>query len=328
MSDKFEMSKKGQRKISEFTAQEMLYDYISHKLDSERMEAIENLVKSSREIQDEIHALNKALSYAEHLSQTQVSQKTIDSIKTPKTYIQGFFQKIKWSEWPEGLKLGIEVFVVASLIVLVVISIPWNKVLKYQFWESSQEIITEVQKDFNNALKSEIDLAEKNAAPAELIYQDDNFKATEANLQVTQVDKKIENSIKKPVESVTTKPVETQNPVKVEVTKKSEKSSEPTKGQGFLYRGNIKVSNLDTTTEKFVEKIQEFGGRKAGEVPLGWKKGESTYFHFTIPEAKYEALEGILKEYGKIEMTKEKHERIMPDGIIRLIINVYEDRKQ
>ncbi len=82
--------------------------------------------------------------------------------------------------------------------------------------------------------------------------------------------------------------------------------------------------NLDATTEKFIEKINSLGGRKAGEVALGWKKAEGSYFHFTIPEAKYDELTKYLLEYGQLRITKEKHERAMADGIIRLIITVNE----
>jgi hypothetical protein len=67
------------------------------------------------------------------------------------------------------------------------------------------------------------------------------------------------------------------------------------------------------------------GGRKAGEVPLGWKKGNSSYFHFTLPENKYEELKQFMTTYGTLKIQKEHHERVMPDGIIRLIISVEEN---
>ncbi|MNL61807.1 hypothetical protein D3C87_1857750 [compost metagenome] len=48
------------------------------------------------------------------------------------------------------------------------------------------------------------------------------------------------------------------------------------------------------------------------------------YFHFTLPEAKYAELEAFLATYGKARIGKEKHPRVMPDGIIRLILTVDE----
>lgn len=79
---------------------------------------------------------------------------------------------------------------------------------------------------------------------------------------------------------------------------------------------------------KITEKIIELGGRKAGEVDIGWKKSDTTYYyHFTLPEAKYSELIAFLSEYAKTELTKEKHPRVMPDGIIRLIITL-DEKKQ
>lgn len=94
--------------------------------------------------------------------------------------------------------------------------------------------------------------------------------------------------------------------------------------QGYLYRGQLKVTNVVATTPKLVEFITTLGGRKAGQVPVGWQKGQGSYFHFTIPEAKYEELETFFREYGTLVIAKERHERIMPEGIIRLIIEVEE----
>ena len=95
-------------------------------------------------------------------------------------------------------------------------------------------------------------------------------------------------------------------------------------GGGFLYRGTLKTTNVEATTPKLIEFLAQAGGRKAGQVPLGWKKEQGSYFHFTIPEAKYGELEAFFREYGTLVITKERHERVMPEGIIRLIIDVDE----
>ncbi|MNK99869.1 hypothetical protein D3C87_1202850 [compost metagenome] len=99
-------------------------------------------------------------------------------------------------------------------------------------------------------------------------------------------------------------------------------------GGGFLYRGDVAVTNLAVVGPKITEKINELGGRKAGAVELGWQKtGTSMYYHFTIPEARYQDLLSFLSVYGKPALSKEKHPRVMPDGIIRLILTVDEDKK-
>jgi hypothetical protein len=98
------------------------------------------------------------------------------------------------------------------------------------------------------------------------------------------------------------------------------------KKMGVLYRGTISVTNIQAVTPKLVEKVQELGGRKAGQVELGWFKGDSSYFHFTMPESRYEELQEFFKEYGKLTIQQEAHERVMPEGIRRIIITVYEKK--
>lgn len=104
------------------------------------------------------------------------------------------------------------------------------------------------------------------------------------------------------------------------------KPQDPVAFRGFLYRGRLQVTNVEAVTPKLVEFVNTAGGRKAGQVDLGWQKGQGSYFHFTIPEAKYEELEAFFREYGTLVISKERHERIMPEGIIRLIVEVEEKK--
>lgn len=152
--------------------------------------------------------------------------------------------------------------------------------------------------------------------------------------------KRMASSVAPPVVAANTAPVPakpTVNPETARVaaakavgkdsaTKGTERTtaSEPGATRGFLYRGTLATTNVEATTPKLVEILSQLGGRKAGQVALGWRKGQGSYFHFTIPEAKYEELEKLLREYGTLVISKEKHDRVMPEGIIRLIIEVGE----
>lgn len=108
-------------------------------------------------------------------------------------------------------------------------------------------------------------------------------------------------------------------------TAQSETSPAAAPSVGYLYRGTISLTNIDAAESKITEKIEALGGRKAGSVNLGWKKTDnSLYYHFTIPEARYTELLTFLSTYGTPRFAKEKHSRIMPDGIIRLIFTVDE----
>ncbi len=52
----------------------------------------------------------------------------------------------------------------------------------------------------------------------------------------------------------------------------------------------------------------------------------TAYFHFTMPENNYQQMTDAFKEYGQLKIAKEKHERIMPEGIVRVIITVDEKK--
>jgi hypothetical protein len=95
---------------------------------------------------------------------------------------------------------------------------------------------------------------------------------------------------------------------------------------GYLYRGIIQITNAKAAATKLVEKVTSLGGRKAGEVELGWSKGSGAYFHFTMPESNYQQMTEAFKEYGQLKISKERHERIMPEGIVRVIITVDEKK--
>lgn len=107
-------------------------------------------------------------------------------------------------------------------------------------------------------------------------------------------------------------------------TEKTSGSQDPVLNQGFLYRGVLRTTNVEAVTPKIVEFLAQGGGRKAGQVDLGWRKGTGSYFHFTIPEAKYEELEEFFREYGTLVISKERHPKVMPEGIVRLIVDVEE----
>ena len=74
------------------------------------------------------------------------------------------------------------------------------------------------------------------------------------------------------------------------------------------------------------EKIINSGGKKAGEVELGWMKNETTsYFHFSFPEENKADLENYLKQFGKVQLVYEPHPRLMPKGIKRYIIEIQQN---
>ena len=93
------------------------------------------------------------------------------------------------------------------------------------------------------------------------------------------------------------------------------------KPKGFVYRAFMNLDELDTLGPKITQLIQELGGVKAGEVELGWKKGNSVrYYHFSMPEDSQDKLLEQLQTYGPVRISKDPHPRIMPKGQVRFIL--------
>lgn len=331
--DSIHLSKKGQRVVSEFVGQELLYDYVTLNLDAERTAAIEKLVKESRSLQDDIQKINDGLSYCEHLAETVVADFLVDKVKTPSTYFQVILQKLNVDQWPTGLRLGIEAMVIAAVAVTAAMLIPWQRLTSVPITDVREVVIAEVSHEGAQGIGAEAESGNKSDIEKPL-YSDEgagNVATTVPAVVTTtslpaKVIAKTKTKETTPMPSTTLAAVIANTPTTLVDRAESDGAADTDKtpGQGSLYRGSISVSNLNATTAKFIEKINEFGGRKAGEVALGWKKGNGTYFHFTMPEKQYDALMTFMKDYGQLKIQKEKHPRVMPEGIIRLIITVDE----
>lgn len=295
-------SKVGQRKISSFIGQELLYDYMTDQLDPERKKAVEEFIKEKPEAQIEIKKIQNGIQYLSLLAETQVSEALRKKINQPTSYFQVLLQKIHFDDWPPPARMGLEACLVAFGITAFAVFIPWNRMIDVK-WRSPQVILSEIDK---RLVKKPLEEAEV-GAKEQFSFPDEGSGSEVAKTTTTTL-----LVVTPPSPPVQEKPV---------VAKQA--SVEP-KATGFLYRGTIRMTNPKVVAAKIVEKISALGARKAGNVELGWSKGSGAYFHFTLPESKYEETLEIFKEYGELKIQKEKHERVMPDGIIRLIIDAEE----
>ena len=97
------------------------------------------------------------------------------------------------------------------------------------------------------------------------------------------------------------------------------------KKQGGLYRGVLIVTDLNEVNSKIKDKVVEIGGKKAGEVELGWIKSQGlAYYHFTVPENNVDTVKSFLSQFGSLQIQFENHPRLLPPGIKRMIIEVKE----
>ena len=146
--NKLALSKKGKREISPFIGHELLYDYLTGMLDEERKHAVEDHVKFSRDAQLDLNKIQNGETYSNQLSNTIVSQPIIEQINTSSTYLTTLMQKSNFDKWPQGVKWGLEVLVVVSVIVVLLTVAPWQKILNLSISGGSKEVVlAEVAKE-------------------------------------------------------------------------------------------------------------------------------------------------------------------------------------
>ena len=103
----------------------------------------------------------------------------------------------------------------------------------------------------------------------------------------------------------------------------AEDKKNPPKMAGGVYRAELLVKDFEQSTLFAKEKIINYGGKKAGEVELGWVKNQKTsYFHFSIPEENVEKMKVDFELLGKLEISFHPHPRLMPVGTKRVILEV------
>jgi hypothetical protein len=289
-------------KISEstFFSKELIYEYVNGQVNSDRKKQIEEALEKVPSLQLELKRIQSAKQFLISMRHFEVPVAISERVEEPSA---AWIRSHKWldlSHLPEGLQQAVFALGLVSVLLCILLLVPWHKLKNLSVSKESHEILVMDR----GRSKSQMDLAEaeKNEKP---LFQDEK----------TEV-----------------KNFETNLPARAEGTeyKKDREmgASNEAVTMGFLYRGQMKITNLQVNGKRLTEKIRELGGRKAGEVDLGWNKGPKTiYYHFTIPESRYDELKSFLSLYGQPKINKEKHPRIMPEGIIRLILTIDEERQ-
>lgn len=307
------------REMSDFVANQLLFEYARHTLDKERKKSVEKALESNQELQNEFIRLINGIQYCEKLSETLVNDVAIKQIEQQSSQVNYIVSRLRWHQWPLGFRWLVEAGVVALFLVIVLNVLPLNRIIHLGDGAETQTVIAEVDR-------------KKKASSSEL--PDVNIEKPDfADEEVKQpVEKVTEDRPPTPNVVANEKPVSAQGPktpvkpiaVVATPTPPAEKST-VAKTSGAIYRGQFMVTNAEMVSPKIKEKIKELGGQKAGEVEIGWLKTPNVYyFHFTVPEAKLPELETLLKDFSTGKLVKEAHPRVMPDGIIRLLFTVEE----
>jgi hypothetical protein len=307
----FSLSKKGQRVIDAKTAIGLVYDYHQGILDSERKRAFEAAMFQHPEVRIELEKIKAGSLFLEQLLSVEPKADLLAKILHPETPVEIFLKKIKFDVWPTGLKMSLETLLVVSIVAVSSVLIPWNQLTALRFGTESDVILAEINRQLETSPVAETEIADE-SAPAEAPFQDETPEASAIASTTTTT-----------IAVAAAVPVAKQTTTTTTVAKTAAVTASPEKRQGFLFRGGIQVVNAGAASVKITNKLVELGGRKAGEVEMGWQREPNLYYyHFTIPEDRYDQLSSVFSEYGSLRLVKEKHERVMPEGIIRLIITV------
>ena len=320
-TDGLELSKYNKRVMLPFFAENYVLDYINNKLDPERKRSFEFELQQNVDLKNTVAEIKSAIDYLSSISDINISVRAIQQISIPTSYAEIINEQLKIDQWPESIRWMSEALGVVIIVAVFAILMPWSQLMNQIFYSANTEIVlTEIKK----IQESEVVGTQVATVPAQQdkpLYSDEGVAKTVVAVTPTPA---ISPTPQETKVTQTAKPSPTVTPTTVAATAVEVTNVVKT---GFLFRGSLETSNLAVVSSRIRDQIEQFGGRKAGEVELGWKRGNSSYFHFTVPESKYEELTQFLKSYGDFKIQKEKHERVMPDGIVRMIILVEESNK-
>lgn len=295
----FEYTKKGQRQVSAFFVKEMLYEYSKGRLDPERDQSIKRFIEFSMDAQVDLGKIQRADFYIKKLGAVTFKPSLISEIKQLSSLRTRMRSHLNIESWSKTFKWSVEGVLVAGLMSLLLNYIPWSPLINEKIWSSHKDIILA---EIKNTKHSQ-EFKEPEDLP---VCSDTNPTPTPP------------------------KPLKKETPAAV-VTQPQQAASETptaTASEGEIYRASFTVSNLTPESAALAKAIIDMGGRKAGSVDLGGLRNNKTsYFHFTIPTAKMALLETELLKYGHVQLKKERHSRVMPEGITRIIIEINQNPK-
>jgi len=298
------------RELGCFFCQELIPLQAFGKLDAERVKQVKSHVESCRACKIFQEQVNHGLEIVGKLKVLEPSQSLEKFVSAHQTLTRDLFQRLRWRNWPPGMRWTTELAGFAIALVLVVEFFPWNKLVRK--FEPLPQKVAEVGPATPNAKPSPPPKAQAGVAGAP-----------------EQVAKNSASPAPTPVLVPSPKPAETSTAAAaIALQQKPEiptqtKAPEPIQ-KGYIYRGEMTLNSAFPEPDTIRLTIESLGGEKAGQVRLGWKQQSGRYYHFTMPENKYEVLVNRLKAIGDLRIRKEPHPRVMPRGVARVILTVEE----
>lgn len=317
------------KRLTRFLCQELLYEYVTHRLDSRREKEINDFLPTCRESTRELDNLNKGLRYSQAAAQVRISAKLKEALENFEPHWKKRLRKWTLQSTQRGWKMLPYVFAALAVVLGVFATRPWVKSLNEDVMLAEQ-------------LKKEPDMVappKTATAPATSVAAGDEPAAAPLAppALVPQIVKP-PSVVVEPTAQQTPAPVATPKPATQPLPKPSpvavndanaeaeaahNTADSEAMGRGFLYRAEIEVSDFHNSWPAIRDKVVALGGKVAGNVELGWlRKPSESYFHFSLPESNYQELELFLGTFSPVRFSKDRHPRVMPEGQIRIILTV------
>lgn len=296
------------RQISHFLAQEMLYDYMQGRLEPDRKNAIENYLAEHPDLRDELENMRRAEQYTAHLGKTRIAPKSLEQLRAVRPLRELIINRLRWENWPDFARWSTEAMGISVVVAVLALIVPWQNLDLSWLRRESQVTLAKIE-DKIPTLPPVPKAEEKKAVPSP-----EPASAPAPSPAAPPAVASAAAPLAKPVDEDVRGKVES-NQQKVIAMK------------GLLYRIIMTSESAETVSADVVAKLTAMGAEKAGQVELGWRKKnpDGNYFHFTMPDASYNELVKTLGGYGPVRIYKNPHERVMPEGQIRIILWI-EDR--
>lgn len=315
------MAGKFRQRLTPFLCQEMLYEYATDQLDPERRAAVDECLRNSSESREILKGINQALAYAEELGKVEPSSEMLEQLRESENALSLGRRYSSWKEWPDVLRWATVCILLVICIAGTVSVIPWKRLTAIGPRGTSDSIeIAAVpnpnaQQIFANTEVPPGESAPESSGDEEM--EESGDAGDEGEVAASAPPPKTVNS---PTATVANQPKSTPTAtVQLEPTPAPTHKKEA-KAQSFVYRAFMTLGDLENVGDKITNEIEQLGGKKAGDVELGWKRGTGRYYHFAIGETNEEKLLDRLRAYGPVRISKDPHPRVMPAGQVRFIL--------
>lgn len=320
-----ETIRRKQRVLSRFLCQELLYDFMTERLDNDRKKSVERFLQEDSDLQSELKAMTSAVAYCEGLSKTKLSDDLVNSLSHTRLPTEILAEKVSYRNWPDILKWSTEAAVISICVAGLAIVMPWDSIRGlFENPVSSEVILADVSKKIEESAVNAPDIEMTDTETSPKPATEDTTVSGDALVDaITTV--AAPTPVPAPKASPTPAAARADAPKTASGAAKAVAATKPldkraAQPQGLLYRIMMNHADTKNIAPEIRDKIIELGGKKAGQVEIGWRKSNGNYFHVSLPEKEYQNFITTLGSYGPVRIYKNPHVRVMPPGIIRIIL--------